>query len=433
MGYKSELKGRRLILAGKVSAYESILAEGRMTSREREGFDKASAEIRDIDAQLANASAPDYRGMSDQKAKHTRRTETDTRFTRYLRTGDTTGLELRDTRADGPGMSTAPNDLGLSAGATGPDAGYLVPQSFWKNLQIAQRAYGGLSSAMKQVKTASGAPMPWPSTDYTTVKASLLTGENNQLSLQNYYQFGQGMLNAWTMAAGPILASLNLINDSAFDVDQFVATAFGEAIGRETAALAMTGTGAGQPLGAIPALAARGVSSGASGGYINLTAATVCKTLDGANPTELAGNLLSAGTYLNMIAAVDPAYRNDADGNPTAAYYVNDAQLKGIRNLADQYGHALLIQPDTGGAPTLWGYPVKVVPEVPNLAASTTGGPIFGNLNSAFVMRTVNSASVMRLSERYADFLSVGYIGYVRLDIRSNDLRAAVTVTPAAT
>jgi len=38
----------------------------------------------------------------------------------------------------------------------------------------------------------------------------------------------------------------------------------------------------------------------------------------------------------------------------------------------------------------------------------------------------------MRLQERYADYFAVGYIGHYRLDIRSNDLRAAVTVKAAA-
>jgi hypothetical protein len=39
----------------------------------------------------------------------------------------------------------------------------------------------------------------------------------------------------------------------------------------------------------------------------------------------------------------------------------------------------------------------------------------------------------MRLTERYADYLAVGYLGFARVDMRSNDLRAAVTVRPAAT
>lgn len=49
------------------------------------------------------------------------------------------------------------------------------------------------------------------------------------------------------------------------------------------------------------------------------------------------------------------------------------------------------------------------------------------------VLRSVKGAAVLALHERYADFLQVGYIGYKRLDVRSNDMRAAVISRPAAT
>ena len=39
----------------------------------------------------------------------------------------------------------------------------------------------------------------------------------------------------------------------------------------------------------------------------------------------------------------------------------------------------------------------------------------------------------MRLVQRFADFLQVGYLGYHRVDARSKDLRGAVGVRPAAT
>lgn len=93
---------------------------------------------------------------------------------------------------------------------------------------------------------------------------------------------------------------------------------------------------------------------------------------------------------------------------------------------------SLLIQPDNGGLPTLWSYPVKVVQEIPDLTANTIGGPIFGNLDAGFVYRQARNAAVMRLQERYADFLSVGFIGYSRLDMHSNDMRAVVTVKGVA-
>jgi hypothetical protein len=49
---------------------------------------------------------------------------------------------------------------------------------------------------------------------------------------------------------------------------------FGEAIGRQIAALAISGTGSGQPLGLITALAAKGAVGTGSGGFFGLTAAT---------------------------------------------------------------------------------------------------------------------------------------------------------------
>jgi HK97 family phage major capsid protein len=238
----------------------------------------------------------------------------------------------------------------------------------------------------------------------------------------------QGMLNAWTLFVGPVLASLQLVQDSAFDIDGFIADRFGEALGREIAALAVSGTGSGQPLGIIPSLGARGQVT-TSGGYYQLGTATSVATLGG-SVTELSGNLLSPQTLLNMIKSVDPAYR--AMG---ATFYVNDAQLMGLRTVTDAYGRPLLQDPSKeSGSPTLWGYPVKVDNLIPNLAASTTGGPVFGAMKNAMVMRVVrNGTTVMRLTERYADYLAVGYIGYYRMDIRSNDLRAAVTVRSAAT
>ena len=401
-----------------------------MTNAQRGAFDEMVAEVAHIDAQLVKIKnqKKDTRGtvLPGGKRAH------DAAFTRYLRTGDDRGLTMVEQRADGTGFSTPPNDAGVAAGSTGNYAGYMVPQGFWKNLQIALKAYGGLANDFRVVNTETGNPMPWPTVDPTAVTATCLGASNelNQLSVGDPYVFGQGVLNAWTIVMNPILASLQLVRDSAFSVDKFVADRMGEAVGREIAALAVSSSGSGQPLGIIPALNAKGAwSAGSSGGYVSLTAATYVTTLGGTK-TELGGNLLAPQTLLSMIQAVDPAYR--ALG---AKFYVSDAQLAGLRTVVDGYGRPLLQDPSKqGGNPSLWGYDVVVDNGIPALTASTTGGPVFGYLESAMVMRTVqDQTTVMRLTERYADYLAVGYIGYYRMDIRSNDLRAAVTVKPAAT
>jgi HK97 family phage major capsid protein len=429
--YGEDLKAKR---KSKIRKMSILMGDGQrtLTSDERRRFDNLRAEIESIDTRLAGLKyeSSDTRGEVANQGK----SERNRAFSNYLRTGDIRGcVAVYDTRADGPGFSTAPNDGTIAAGATGNYGGYMVAPAFWRNLQIALRAYGGMQNDFRQITTDTGAPMPWPTVDPTNVTASAVASELTQLSIQNLYIFGQGMLQAWPYAIGPCLASLQLVNDSSFDVDSFVAARLGEALGRELAQLGINGTGAGQPLGLITALAARGVVS-QSGGYVQLGTATAVNVIGGGTQTEIVGNLLSPQTILNMIASVDPAYRNDADGKPTAAFYVSDAQLKGLREVVDSYGRPLLVQPDQGGAPILYGYPVKVDPLIPALTASTVGGPVFGNLQTAMVTRTVrNDTAVMRLQERYADYLAIGYLGWARVDMRSNDLRAAVTIRPAAT
>lgn len=430
--YTTELRDKRAALLVRQG---NLMSPGhKMSSAEKEEFRDIQDRLEGIDSQLTRAKNGKLDTRGDTGKKRGKRSERDRAFSAYLRNGDTRGVTpVFETRADGPGFSTAPNDSPVAAGSTGNYGGYMVAPAFWKNLQVALRAYGGMQNDFHQIKTDTGAPMPWPTIDPTNVLASPVASELTQLSIQNLYIFGQGMLQAWPYAVGPILASLQLVNDSAFDVDGFVADRFGEALGRELAQLGITGTGAGQPLGIIPALTARGQVV-QSGGYVQLGTATAVNVLGGGTQTEIVGNLLSPQTLLNMIASVDPAYRNDNNGKPTAAFYVSDAQLKGLREVVDQYGRPLLVQPDQGGAPIIYGYPVKVDPLLPAITASTVGGPVFGNLKQAMVTRTVTSSTtVLRLTERYADYLAVGYIGFARVDMRSNDLRAAVTVKASTT
>jgi len=358
-------------------------------------------------------------------------TEDDKAFTRYLRTGDVHGLTERVSA----GFTTAPTESGQTDSG---NAGYAVPQGFWQNMQVALKAYGGIANDFKLVETDNGRPMPWPTINPTAVVAGIIGSEITQLTVANPYVFGQGMLNAWTYATNPVLASIQLIQDSAFEVDFWVAEVLGEAIGRALAANTVSGTGTGQPLGVITALNTQGAVSGASGGYVGLTAATTVKTFAG-TPTELVSNTLSPQTLINMVQGVDPAYY------PTAKWYMNSNQAWNLHSVVDSNGRPLLnfangfsdgrnSQSDQGAAiAELFGFPVVVDNNLPNLVASTTGGPVFGAMDHAMVYRQVNDVSVMRLQERYADYLAVGYIGYYRMDARSNDMRAAVTVKPAAT
>lgn len=345
---------------------------------------------------------------------------------------------------DSNALSTAPNSAGVAAGSTGYDAGYMIPQGFWHNLQIALKAYGGLLPYIQLLQTDNGQPMPWPTVDPTSIVGRYIT-EQNQLgfggdSNGTDYQFGQGMLNAWTIVSGVILASIQLINDSAFDVDGFVNDRIGESIGRKVAAELHSGSGSSAILGIETALNARGhqASPGMGGVYLSGTATNWSATAAsyawsmyqkaaGTGDTslvKLANGLIGFDDILGMIMTVDPAYRKSG----RATFVCNDLTLAMLRTITDAMGRPIWSpnvvpdQPDT-----LYGYPVIIDQNTSAVSttASTAGGLLFGDFKVAMVGRQVNGATMLRLTERYADYLQVGYLGYVRMDARSNDLRAA--------
>ena len=254
MDYSDERRATYLSLAKRIKKFDARIVAGKKLS------DEDYAELNKLEIQeralRAGIDAERKYQLSGDEREYVR-TPADRAFANYLRNGIVSD-EMRlvmgrdETRADGVGISSAPNDNGTMAGGAQAGAGYMVPQGFWANLQIALRAYGGVANDYKQVMTDTGQPMPWPAVDPTAVSASLVAGELNQMAPWSPYVFGQGMLNAWTCAVSPILVSVQLVQDSQFDVDQFVSDRMGEAIGRSVAQYAITGTGVSQPLGLIP-------------------------------------------------------------------------------------------------------------------------------------------------------------------------------------
>jgi len=429
----------------------------KLSTEDRAEFDKRSAKLKELDGDLLRVQEYNTREEVKDETADTRgvgRDESETHeqryakaFTAWFRGGEKAlSSEMRTVLDSGHGLSTTGGEPGV-AGATGFDAGYMIPMGFWQNLQIAMKAYGGLLSHARVIQTDSGQPMPWPTVDPTGIIGSYIT-EQNQLgfggdSAGTDYQFGQGMLNAWTIVSGIILASIQLLNDSAFNVDQFVSDRMGEAIGRKVAAELHTGTGTTAFLGIETALIARGQQSGpAQGGLYKAGTATKWAataggsafTIQGGTSAQpkLANGLIGFDDVLGMIATVDPAYR--ASGR--CVFVANDVTLAMLRTITDAYGHPLWSPAVAPGQPdTLYGYPVQVDQNTTAVSttAATSGGLLFGDFQSAMVVRQVNQAGVMRLTERYADFLQVGYLGWVRMDSRSNDLRSAALFSTNAT
>lgn len=447
---KTLLEERAGVFEGLKGYMDRLTAGEKLTVEDRTEIKNRNARIDEIDADIealrvygkreaVRDEAAETRGVSRDEADNSE-ARYEQAFVNWFKRG-TRGISeeqrsLLESRDNTTVTLSTSGGEGLSAAADSAPGGYLIPQGFWQNLQVALKAYGGLLDRCNVIQTASGQPMPWPSVDPTGITGKYLT-EVSQLgfggdSAGTNYEFGQGMLNAWTIVSGVVLASLQLLNDSAFDVNQFVVDRMGEAIGRKVAAELQTGSGNSAMLGIQTALAAKADSGIGKGGVFvqQPGKVTLLGQATAAQKHQSSGaNNIGFEDAQAMITYVDPAYR--AAGR--CAWIASDVTLAQLRNVTDAYGHPLW-QPSVvpGNPDMVLGYPVVLDQNVGTAASNAVGGLLFGDFHTAMVVRQVNQAGTMRLTERYADFLQVGFLSYIRIDSRSNDLRAAVALKGAS-
>lgn len=315
-------------------------------------------------------------------------------FRNYARYGS--DISAEDKAILKAGESRAQSDGTNSAG------GYLVPQDFWVRITEVLKAYGGLQGVSNQITTSDGRLLPWPKNDDTSNTGAWL-GENTQVSEVDL-AFTQNNLLAYTATSNLVLVSLQLLQDSAFDLDSWLPKKLGQRLGRTLAAGYMNGTGTTQPTGLLP---------------------NVTLTVTGGT------GVTGAFTYNNLVDTVhkiDPAYRDG--GN--ARWIMGDAALAALLKITDSYGHPLWQPTIAVTSPDfLLGYPLTIDQAVPAPALSAKS-VLFGNFESAYVVRTVEGGTMLRLTERYADYLQVGFFGFIRTDGKPDDLNAVAMFQGAA-
>jgi HK97 family phage major capsid protein len=91
------------------------------------------------------------------------------------------------------------------------------------------------------IDTDSGAPMNWPTVNDTANVGAILA-ENTQVTEQDV-TFGQTPLGAYMYTSRLVRVSYQLLQDSAFNLDEFLRDILGERIGRILNQHFTTGTG----------------------------------------------------------------------------------------------------------------------------------------------------------------------------------------------
>jgi len=286
-------------------------------------------------------------------------------------------------------MSQAPSEIRALAAGTPAAGGFTVPQGFSDEIEKAMKAFGPMydPTVTRVIPTGTGNDIPWPQMDDTGNIGALLA-ENTATGEQDI-AFTSLTMKAYMYTSKLIRVPFQLLQDSAFDVENdIINPAFGERIGRIANQHLTTGTGGGaQPNGIVTAS-----SVGAT------TAAVAAVTAD-----EL----------IDFYHTVEPAYRKD----PSFKAMFNDSTLKAIRKLKDAQNRYLIDGlKDNGAVLNLAGFSVPYVINQ-DMASMATGAKfaLMGAFNR-YVVRRVKEMQILRLSERYAEFFQVGFVGFARFD-----------------
>lgn len=320
-------------------------------------------------------------------------------FTNYLRRG-MEGLDSDDRalmrgrfQDNGGGFRNAQST------SPGSQGGYLIPTGFSEKLAIAMRWFGGIDGVVGEFTTESGNPMPYPTVNDTTNYGRII-GTNVQLT-ETDFVFNQVTFNSYILSSDIVLVPISLVEDSFFDIDALCAKLLGTRLGRLLNNSCTVGSGTGGPTGIVTAAVAEG----------NVL------TLSSGNTASIA--------YANLVAlesAVDPSYRY----NPSTRWMFSDSMLKLAKLLVDGNNRPLW-QPgltasfENGAAVNLLASKPKILDAAyiinQDMAAPAANAYslLYGDVSN-YLLRKVGQPTVMRLVERYADYLQVGYTAFFRVD-----------------
>lgn len=268
---------------------------------------------------------------------------------------------------------------------TAAAGGYLIAPEYLPELERALKDYSGVMQVARIVPTSTGANMPWPTVDGTSRKATIVA--ENAASTPTDFTFGQKTLDAF-MYRDMAAASLELVQDSAFDIGAFIQESFGESFGRGLNDHFTVGTGSGQPNGLV-------------------TASTAGKT----------AALTSAFTrseIVDLVHSVDSGYRRSMK----CGFMFHDLVLAAIKKLAIGASDATplwQVSMREGEPDKLEGFPYWVNNDMSS--AFTTGQKLilFGDYNK-YIVRQVLGITIRRLEERFIDNGQIGYIAFARYD-----------------
>lgn len=266
---------------------------------------------------------------------------------------------------------------------TDSEGGYLVPDEFERKLIEGLEEENLLRRISKVIKTSSGdRKIPVVASKGT---ASWIDEEGAYIeSDMKFNQVSIGAHKVGTM----IKVSEELLNDSAFAIEPYIAREFARQIGQKEEEAFFTGDGTGKPMGLLH-----------EGSNIE------------AGATAASGTAITFDDLIDLYYSVKEPYRK------TAVFVMNEKTLKAVRKLKDTNGQYIWQPSVTAGTPDkILNCPVFTSPFIPEITAGAKS-VIFGDF-SYYWIADRQGRSFKRLNELYATTGQVGFLGMQRVDAK---------------
>ena len=314
--------------------------------------------------------------------------------------------EFRGFLLNGPRPSEQEQrDMGIGTLTLGGD---FVPKGFVYEVEEAMKYYGPMLETSEIMDTATGQPLPYPTDNDTTVSGEIV-GEGKQVSAADVV-LGVVNFGAFKFSTKMIKLSMELAQDSAFDMESYLKKKMAIRLGRIYNTKFTLGVGTTEPNGIVTAVVANcAAAQAASAGVVYGTGLLAAGSSTNTGGSETGGTTIGSQDLDNLEHTVDPLYRRGA------GYMFHDQTLRAIKVLLDKYGRPLW-KPgvSTGDPDTINGYPYHINNDMATIALNAKT-VLFGQLDK-YVIRRVKELGIIILRERFADYGQFGFIGFSRAD-----------------
>jgi len=264
---------------------------------------------------------------------------------------------------------------------TDSEGGYLAPDEFEKVLIQALEEENLFRSLAKIINTSSGdkkIPIVASKGTASWVEEEAPIPDSDDV-------FGLVSIGAYKLST-MIKVSEELLNDSVFNLEAYIAKEFARRIGAKEEEAFFIGDGSGKPTG---------IFNATGGATLGVTAA--------------AATAITADEVIDLMYSLKSPYRKNA------VFVTNDATVKVIRKLKDGNGQYIWQPSLAAGTPdTILNRPVKTSAYVPTIA-STAKTIAFGDFGYYWVADR-QGRSFQRLNELYAATGQVGFKATQRVD-----------------